>query len=167
VKKHIDELSLKEYDKLEGLRSLDFVLLFIPIESAFMAAFDSEPEMFKTAYDKHIIVVSPTTLLATLRTVQTIWRYEHQNLNAEKIANQAGAIHDQFARVLESMQELGKHLEKAQDSWDKTCSRISTGRGNLVKRVQGLEKLGARTQRELPANMIKDTHTLTADDEQE
>ena len=167
VKKHIDELSLKEYDKLEGLRSLDFVLLFIPIESAFMQAFDSEPEMFKTAYDKHIIVVSPTTLLATLRTVQTIWRYEHQNLNAEKIANQAGAIHDQFARVLESMQELGRHLEKAQDAWDKTCSRISTGRGNLVKRVQGLEKLGARTQRELPANMTKDTHTLTTDEEQE
>lgn len=166
VKKHIDELSLKEYEKLEGLRSLDFVLLFIPIESAFMAAFDSEPEMFKTAYDKHIIVVSPTTLLATLRTVQTIWRYEHQNHNAEKIANQAGAIHDQFARVLESMQELGRHLEKAQDSWDKTRNRISTGRGSLVKRVQGLEKLGARTQRKLPAEMIEDDPGET-DEEQE
>ena len=156
VKQHIDGLSLKEYDKLEGLRSLDFVLLFIPIESAFMAAFDSEPGMFKTAYDKHIIVVSPTTLLATLRTVQTIWRYEHQNLNAEKIASQAGAIHDQFALVLESLQDVGKHLEKAQDSWEKTRGRISTGRGNLVKRVQNLEKLGARTKRKLPAVMIED-----------
>ena len=156
VKQHIDGLSLKEYDKLEGLRSLDFVLLFIPIESAFMAAFDSEPGMFKTAYDKHIIVVSPTTLLATLRTVQTIWRYEHQNLNAEKIASQAGAIHDQIALVLESLQDVGKHLEKAQDSWEKTRSRISTGRGNLVKRVQNLEELGARTKRKLPAVMIED-----------
>jgi DNA recombination protein RmuC len=156
VKQHIDGLSLKEYDKLEGLRSLDFVLLFIPIESAFMAAFDSEPGMFKTAYDKHIIVVSPTTLLATLRTVQTIWRYEHQNLNAEKIASQAGAIHDQFALVLESLQDVGKHLEKAQDSWEKTRGRISTGRGNLVKRVQDLEKLGARTKRKLSTAMIED-----------
>jgi len=155
VKQHIDGLSLKEYDKLEGLRSLDFVLLFIPIESAFMAAFDSEPGMFKTAYDKHIIVVSPTTLLATLRTVQTIWRYEHQNLNAEKIASQAGAIHDQFALVLESLQDVGKHLERARDSWEKTRGRISTGRGNLVKRVQDLEKLGARTKRKLSTAMIE------------
>jgi DNA recombination protein RmuC len=169
VKQHIDGLSLKEYDKLEGLRSLDFVLLFIPIESAFMAAFDSEPGMFKTAYDKHIIVVSPTTLLATLRTVQTIWRYEHQNLNAEKIASQAGAIHDQFALVLESLQDLGKHLERAQDSWEKTRGRINTGRGNLVKRVQGLEKLGARTNRKLPVTMIADDSNETdkTDEEQE
>ena len=90
VKQHIAGLSFKEYEKLPGLRSLDFVLLFIPIESAFMAAFDSDRDMFRIAYDKNIIVVSPTTLLATLRTVQTIWRYERQNQNVEKIAQQAG-----------------------------------------------------------------------------
>ena len=131
------------------------MLLFIPIESAFMAAFDSDPSMFSSAYDKHIIVVSPTTLLATLRTVQTIWRYEHQNRNAEKIAAQAGAIHDQFALVLESLEDLGKHLERAHESWDKTRLRLNTGRGNLVKRVRDLEKLGARTKRQLPASMTR------------
>jgi DNA recombination protein RmuC len=156
IKQHISGLSLKEYEQLEGLRSLDFVLLFIPIESAFMAAFNSDPTMFKTAYDKQIIVVSPTTLLATLRTVQTIWRYEHQNLNAEKIAQQAGSIHDQFALVLESLQDIGKHINKAHDAWDKTRDRISRGRGNLVKKVQGLEKLGARTKKRLPAEMLGD-----------
>ncbi len=155
VKQHIDGLSLKEYEQLEGINSLDFVLLFIPIESAFMAAFDSDPGMFTRAYDKQIIVVSPTTLLATLRTVQTLWRYEHQNRNAEKIAAQAGAIHDQFARVLESLSEVGRHLDKAHESWDKTRARLASGRGNLVKRVQDLEKLGARTKRSLPAEMIE------------
>lgn len=155
VRRHISSLSLKEYEKLEGLRSLDFVLLFIPIESAFMAAFDSDPDMFRVAYDKHIIVVSPTTLLATLRTVQTIWRYEHQNKNAEKIARQAGSLHDQFALVLESLEDIGKHIDRAQDSWEKTRNRMSSGRGNLVKRVQDLEKLGARTKKKLPSTLVE------------
>ncbi len=155
VKQHIDSLSVKAYESLEGVNSLDFVLLFIPIESAFLAAFDAEPAMFANAYDKNIIVVSPTTLLATLRTVQTIWRYEHQNQNAEKIASQAGAIHDQFALVLESLGEVGKHLERAHDSWDKTRQRMASGRGNLVKRVTDLEKLGARTKRKLPKQMLQ------------
>ncbi len=154
IKQHINGLSLKEYEQLEGLRSLDFVLLFIPIESAFIVAFDSDPSMFKTAYDKHVIVVSPTTLLATLRTVQTIWRYEHQNQNADKIAAQAGALHDQFALVLESLAEIGKHLDKAHEAWDKTGERLSTGRGNLVKKVQQLKKLGARTKKSLPTELL-------------
>jgi len=154
VKQHISSLSTKQYEQLPGLRSLDFVLLFIPIESAFMAAFNSEPSMFKEAYDKQIIVVSPTTLLATLRTVQTIWRYEHQNQNAEEIARHAGKIHDQFALVLESLQDVGRHIDKAQDAWEKTRGRLSTGRGNLVKRVQDMAKLGARTKRSLPNEMI-------------
>ena len=157
VRQHISELSLKAYEKLEGLRTLDFVLLFIPIESAFMAAFDSDPDMFRVAYDKQIIVVSPTTLLATLRTVQSLWRYEHQNRNAEKIARQAGSLHDQFALVLESLEDLGKHIDRAQAAWDKTRSRVSSGRGNLVKRVQDLEKLGARTRKQLPSSMV-DSH---------
>jgi DNA recombination protein RmuC len=155
IKNHIAGLSIKEYENLEGLRSLDFVLLFIPIESAFMAAFDSEPGMFKTAYDKQVIVVSPTTLLATLRTVQTIWRYEQQNKNAEKIARQAGAIHDQFALVLESLGEVGKHLERARGSYDKTVERMTSGRGNLTRRVQQLEELGAKTRKKLPAGMVE------------
>jgi DNA recombination protein RmuC len=150
VKQHIQGLSIKAYEELEGINSLDFVLLFIPIESAFMAAFDAEPAMFSRAYDNNIIVVSPTTLLATLRTVQTIWRYEHQNRNAEKIAAQAGAIHDQFALVLESLTDLGKHLDRAHESWDKTRLRMTSGRGNLLKRVTDLEKLGARTKRSIP-----------------
>ncbi|MEH6583619.1 MAG: DNA recombination protein RmuC [Halioglobus sp.] len=154
VANHINGLSVKEYEKLEGIRSLDFVLLFIPIESAFIAAFDADPGMFKKAYDKQVIVVSPTTLLATLRTIQTIWRYEHQNRNAEKIAAQAGGIFDQFSLIVESLDEVGRNLDKARDSFDQTHKRLSTGRGNMVKRVQQLQDLGARTKKKLPLSVL-------------
>jgi DNA recombination protein RmuC len=153
VANHITGLSVKEYEKLEGIRSLDFVLLFIPIESAFIAAFDADPGMFKKAYDKQVIVVSPTTLLATLRTIQTIWRYEHQNRNAEKIAAQAGGIYDQFALVVEALDEIGRNLDRARDSFEQTHKRLSTGRGNLVRRVEQLQELGARTKRKLPPSV--------------
>jgi DNA recombination protein RmuC len=150
---HIAGLSLKAYEKLEGIRSLDFVLMFIPIESAFSAAYDANPEMFMRASDKQIIIVSPTTLLVTLRTIQTIWRYEYQNRNAEKIAAQAGGIFDQFALVIESLDEVGRNIDKAKDSFDQTHKRISTGRGNLVRRVQQLEELGARNKKKLPSSL--------------
>lgn len=155
IANHISGLSVKEYDKLEGIRSLDFVLLFIPIESAFMAAFDADPDMFNKAYDKQVIVVSPTTLLATLRTIQTIWRYEHQNRNAEKIAAQAGGIFDQFTLVIDSLDEVGRSLGRAQDSFDQTFKRLSVGRGNLVRRVQQLQELGARTRKKLPQSVLE------------
>jgi DNA recombination protein RmuC len=155
IKNHIENLSIKEYENLEGLRTLDFVLLFIPIESAFIAAFDSDPGLFKTAYDKQVIVVSPTTLLATLRTVQSVWRYEQQDRNAEKIARQAGAIHDQFALVLESLGEVGRCLDKAREAHDKTRERMTSGRGNLTRRVQQLEELGAKTRKKLPLAILE------------
>lgn len=151
---HISSLSVKEYEKLEGIRSLDFVLMFVPIESAFIAAFDAEPDMFIKAYDKQVIVVGPTTLLVTLRTIQTIWRYEHQNRNAEKIAAQAGGIFDQFSLIVESLDEVGRSLGKAQDSFEQAHKRLSTGKGNMVKRVQQLQDLGARTKKALPASVL-------------
>ena len=152
---HIAGLSIKAYEKLEGIRSLDFVLMFIPIESAFSAAYDASPEMFMRASDKQIVIVSPTTLLVTLRTIQTIWRYEYQNRNAEKIAAQAGGIFDQFALVIESLDEVGRNIDKAKDSFDQTHKRLRTGRGNLVRRVTQLEELGARTKKKLPSSVTE------------
>ncbi len=152
---HIAGLSVKAYEKLEGIRSLDFVLMFIPIESAFSAAYDANPEMFMRASDKQIIIVSPTTLLVTLRTIQTIWRYEYQNRNAEKIAAQAGGIFDQLALVIESLDDVGRSIDRAKDSFDQTHKRLSTGRGNLVRRVQLLEEMGARTKKKLPTSVTE------------
>jgi len=156
IKNHIKGLSAKEYENLEGIRTLDFVLLFIPIEAAFMIAVEHEPSLFQDAFDQGIIVVSPTTLLATLRTVQSIWRYEKQNKNAEQIATEAGKLFDQFVLVTESLSEVGKHIERAQGSYDETVKRLRTGRGNLVGRTEKLQKLGAKTKKQLSAEFQSD-----------
>ena len=155
---HISGLSVKDYEKLEGIRSLDFVFIFVPIEAAFMLALQHEPALFQEAYDKHIILVSPTTLLATLRTVESIWRYEKQNSNAEKIARQAGALYDQFVLTLESLEEVGRLLGKAQSAYDVTTKRIKTGRGNLVKRVEDIKRLGAQTKKSIAADTLRDAN---------
>jgi DNA recombination protein RmuC len=171
IKNHIQGLSVKAYENLEGIRTLDFVLIFIPVETAFMLAFEHEPDLFRQAYDKNVIIVSPTTLLATLRTIQSIWRYERQNRNAEEIALQAGRIHDQVVRVAEALEEVGKHLGKAQESWHRTNERLRTGRGNLLVTADKLEQLGAKTRRHLPKDDIaKDDipkDDITHDDLQE
>jgi DNA recombination protein RmuC len=162
VRAHIDGLSVKQYENLPGIRSLDFVLIFIPIEAAFLVAFENDPALFSNAYEKNIIVVSPTTLLATLRTVQTIWRYERQNNNAELIAKQAGALHDQFALVLEALQDIGRFIDKSHSAYELTVDRLARGKGNMVKRVNDLAKLGAKTKRTLPSELLDN-----ADDEVE
>lgn len=151
LRNHVTRLSDKSYQHLEGIRTLDFVLLFMPVEAAFSVAFQHDQSLFAEAFDKGIVIVGPTTLLATLRTVQSIWRYEKQNRNAEKLALEAGKLFDQFARVGESLEDLGKSLEKAGASYEETVRRFSNGRGNLVSRAEKLQKLGARTQRQLPA----------------
>lgn len=156
IKSHIQGLSSKSYENLEGLRTLDFVLLFIPVEMAFLLAFEHEPELFQQAYDKNVIVVSPTTLLATLRTIQSIWRYERQNRNAEEIAQQAGRIHDQVVRISESLEDVGKHLGKAGDAWRQANERLRTGRGNLWVTADKLAQLGAKTRKQLPRDSNSD-----------
>jgi DNA recombination protein RmuC len=155
VRAHVEGLSLKQYENLPGVNSLDFVLIFVPIEAAFLAALENDANVFREAYEKNIIVVSPTTLLATLRTVQTIWRYERQNANAEVIARQAGSLHDQFARVLEALQDLGKSLDKSRGAYELTMDRFARGKGNMVKRVSDMAKLGAKTKRTLPPELVE------------
>lgn len=170
LKNHIEGLSIKDYEGLQGLRSLDFVLVFVPIESAFVAALEGDSDLFRRAYDRNIIVVSPTTLLATLRTIQSIWRYERQNRHAEQIASRAGKLHDQFVLVLESLGELGRSLDKARESFDATLGRFTDGRGNLVRQVEMLGELGAKTRKQIPeairerAALDEDRQLLDADE---
>jgi len=152
IRAHITGLSRKSYEQLEGINTLDFVLIFVPIEAAFMVALEQDHTLFRDAYDKGIILVSPSTLLATLRTIHNIWRYEDQNRNAEKIATDAGKLYDQLVLVVESLDDLGRHLDKSQVAWDQTRKRLVEGRGNLVKKFEDLKQLGARTKRELPEN---------------
>ena len=156
LRSHIKNLSIKDYEKLDGIKALDFVFIFIPIEAAFMIALQHEPGLYREAYDRHIILVSPTTLLATLRTVENIWRYEKQNKNAERIAKEAGALHDQFVMLLESLDAVGNSLNKAQEAYAKTRDRLQSGRGNLVKRVADIRRLGAKTKKTIAGHLLDD-----------
>lgn len=154
IRSHIQQLSGKSYDKLNGVRSLDFVFLFIPVEAAFMAALQADHSLFQEAYSRHIILVSPTTLLASLRTVENIWRHEKQNRNAEEIARQAGGLHDQFVLLIEAFEEVGKQIDKASEAYKLTYKRLTTGRGNLIRRVENLRLLGAKTRKQLPLDKV-------------
>ncbi|SDK14810.1 DNA recombination protein RmuC [Microbulbifer yueqingensis] len=150
---HIAGLNKKAYEQLEGVRSLDFVFIFVPIEAAYMLAMQADPGLFRYAYDRHIVLVSPTSLMATLRTVENIWRYEKQNRNAEKIAAEAGKLHDQFAMVLESLDELGNRIRQTEDAYQQTYKRLASGRGNAVKRIDSLRKLGAKTRKQIDTGL--------------
>lgn len=156
---HIRGLSGKDYEQLEGVNSLDFVLIFIPVESAFMLALDQAPEMMKDAYDRGIILVSPSTLMVTLRTIKNLWRYADQNLNAQLIADKAGGLYDQFVLYIEALDDIGRHLDKSQEAWDLAHKRLVSGRGNLVRRSQELKTLGAKTKKSLPGNFLSVAET--------
>lgn len=151
LRAHIKGLDAKDYSGLEGVRSLDFVLLFIPVEGAFMAAMEMDPGLYTEAYERNIVLVSPTTLLVTLRTIQNIWRYEYQNRNALDIANRAGLICDQVSRVTESLSDVGDKIGKAQQAWETSYKRLTEGRGNLLGQAHKLRDLGAKARRALPA----------------
>lgn len=165
LRAHITGLNKKAYEQLEGVRTLDFVFIFVPIEAAYMLAMQADPELFRFAYERQIVLVSPTSLMATLRTVENIWRYEKQNKNAEKIAAEAGKLHDQFALVLESLDTLGSRIRQADDAFQETYKRLATGRGNVVKRIDSLRTLGAKTRKQIAADLrekAEDSHKLPA-----
>ena len=153
LRAHIKGLSGKDYESLEGVNSLDFVLIFVPVEAAFVLALDQDPEMMRDAYDRGIILVSPTTLMVTLRTIKNLWRYADQNRNAQLIADKAGALYDQFVMYVEALDDVGKHLDKSKDAWDIARKRLTSGRGNLVRRTEELKKLGAKTKKSLPDDL--------------
>lgn len=150
LRAHIKGLDTKDYSRLDGIRSLDFVLLFIPVEGAFMTAMEAEPGLYTEAYERNIVLVSPTTLLVTLRTIQNIWRYEYQNRNALDIADRAGRICDQVSLISESLEDVGDKLGKAQQAWETSYKRLTEGRGNLLGQAHKLRDLGAKARRNLP-----------------
>lgn len=155
LRNHIRGLSEKAYQKLEGVRSLDFVLMFVPVEGAFLLALENDSELFRYAFERNIMLVSPATLLVTLRTIQNIWRYEHQSQNAQEIAKRGAELYDKFVGFVESLEEVGKHIGRAQQAYDLSYSRLSSGRGNLVQQAVALNSLGVNGKKELPKQLVE------------
>ncbi len=154
VKNHIKRLSPKEYQNLYGLQSLDFVLMFVPIEPAFAAALQSDPNIFYEAFEKNIVIVSPTTLLATLRTIASLWKQEKQNRNAVEIAKQSGELYDKFVGFMDDLLSVGGNLRQTKENYDKAMNKLFEGKGNLIKRVENIKELGASATKSLPGTLI-------------
>ena len=150
VRKHVKTLGAKDYAGLKGVRSLDFVLMFLPIEAAFLVAFQHDETLFDDAFAENIVIVTPTTLLATLRTVENIWRYEKQNENARRIADKAGSVYDKLRGFLEEMEKLGVQLGGLHKTYEDAMNKLTRGRGNLVRQAESFAELGVKVGKHLP-----------------
>lgn len=155
IKTHIKQLSEKNYQSGIGLNSPDFVLLFVPIESSFTLAAQYDAELFSFAWDRKVVIVSPTTLLATLRTIASVWKNEKQTKNAQEIATKAGNLYDKFAAFVEDMHKIEKGLNAAQNSYNDAFNKLSSGKGNLLNRVETIRALGVKSKKNLPKEFIE------------
>ncbi len=149
---HFKGLSDKHYEDLEGIRTLDFVLMFVPIEAAFFTALEHDRTLFDDAFEKSVILVGPSTLLVTLRTIGNIWRVADQNANAREIARQAGALYDKFVGFIDALENVGRQLDRAKDAYRTARDRLSTGKGNLVRRAEQLKSLGVKANKAIPGS---------------
>ena len=156
LKTHIKGLSEKHYQTASKLNSPDFVLLFIPIEASFGVAIQEDQELFSFAWDQKVVLVSPSTLLATLRTVSSVWQQENQTKNAIEIARQGGALYDKFVGFIADMENIGKNLDTTRKTYDLALNKLHIGSGNLVKRADTIKKLGAKTTKELPKKLLEE-----------
>ena len=154
IRNHIRNLSSKNYQSLYQLDSLDFVLMFMPVEPAFALAVQNDPDLFNDAFNKNIVIVSPSTLLATLRTIASIWRQENQNRNALEIARQSGALYDKFQGLIMDLIDLGKKMDTMKDRYGEVMKKLHLGKGNLVNSVEKIKRLGANTTKSIPQQLL-------------
>jgi len=157
LRQHIQGLSSKNYSSLYGVGSVDFVLMFIPIEPAFLLALKSAPNLYQEALAKNIVLVCPSTLMATLRTVAHLWRQDHQNKNALEIARQCGALYDKFVGFIDDMEKLGQRIDQAQTSYHDAFSKLKTGKGNLIRTAEKVRELGVKPSKALSTGLLDST----------
>lgn len=154
IRTHVKGLSEKNYQSIYEVGALDFVLLFMPIEPAFGLAVQNDAELFNDAYDKNIVIVSPTTLIATLRTIASIWRQENQNRNALEIAKQGGQLYDKFVSFSDDLIKVGENLNTTKKNYDQAMNKLSTGKGNLINRTDKLKELGAKATKTMDNRLL-------------
>ena len=155
LKRHVEQLSEKKYEDIYKIESPDFVLLFVPIEPAFAVALNFDNTLYNKAFEKNIVIVTPTTLLATLRTIDTMWNNEKQQRNAIEIARQAGALYDKFQGFITDLTKVGKKMDDAKKDYSAAMNKLVEGRGNLIVSVEKLKKMGAKAKKAIPNNIIE------------
>ena len=155
LKKHVEQLSAKKYEDLYEMESPDFVLMFIPIEPAFAIALNNEADLYNKAFEQNIVIVTPTTLLATLRTIDSMWSNEKQQRNAIEIARQAGALYDKFEGFISDLTKVGNKMDAAKGEYEEAMKKLYKGHGNLISRVENLKKMGAKAKKAMPENLVK------------
>lgn len=155
IRSHVKMLSEKNYQQLGAFDTPDYVLLFMPIESAFSLAIQTDPELFNFAWDKNVVIVSPTTLLATLKTVASIWKHEKQTQNAIEIARQGGLLYDKFVAFLADLEKMGNQIDTVKKTYDEAHKKLISGSGNLIGKVEKLRELGAKTGKEIPKSLLE------------
>ena len=151
---HIKGLSLKRYEELEGVRTLDFVLMFIPVEGAFILATSTDDTLFKMAFEHNIMLVSPSTLYVTLRTIENVWRNEHQNENAQLISKKAADLYDKFVSFVSEIEDIGTNINKTQKSYENAVNKLSSGNANLIKRAEEFVQLGVKPKKQLSSKFL-------------
>ncbi len=154
IRRHVDQLSDKNYQDLYQMESPDFVLLFIPIESAFALALNEDNTLYNKAFEKNIVIVTPSTLLATLRTIDSMWTNQKQQENAVEIARQAGALYDKFEGFVSDLIKIGKKMDEAKTEYQSAMNKLVDGKGNLINSVEKLKKMGAKAKKALPENIL-------------
>jgi len=156
IKSHIKGLGEKDYSHLPGITSPDFVLLFMPIESSFSLAMKEEPTLYQLAWEKKVVIVTPSTLLATLKTVEGLWKHERQNRHAHEIAEQAGRLYDKFVNFVGDLEKVGSKQKEAIKSYDEAMSKLSEGKGNLTRSAEKLKELGVKSKKQLDQKFLDD-----------
>lgn len=155
LRNHFKGLDRKQYQDLYKIGSLDFILLFVPIESAFSLAIENKQDLFNEAFAANIVIVTPSTLLATLKTIANIWKNEYQSQNVVEIAENAGNLYDKFIGFVEDMTDLGNRIDQTNKAYGNAMNKLSEGKGNLIRRAEKIRKLGAKTSKQLPENLLK------------
>ncbi|WP_299986292.1 DNA recombination protein RmuC [uncultured Pontibacter sp.] len=164
IRTHYTDLGRKNYHRLSGINSPDFVLMYIPIEPAFNLALQHDQNIFTDAFDKNIVLVTTSTLLATLRTVAGVWRQEDQKRNVLKIAEESGKLYDKFVGFVEDLKTVGRHLEQSQSAYNGAMNKLTEGKGNLIRRVEILRELGAKTSKHLDEHLLQEAIATPGDD---
>lgn len=162
IRAHLRGLSKKDYHKLNGLRSLDYVLMFIPVEPAFQVAIEADPSLISDAMEQNIIIVSPTTLLVALRTISNLWRNERQNQNAKIIAERATKLYDKMRLFVDDMEAVGGALDKANQSYQGAMNKLATGRGNIIRQAESFKELGVEVKRDINRRLIEQSFEADA-----